>query len=80
MAIIFPSANSIFTVDSIPPKLETTTPGNNYVNVPITQVIKLGFTEPIKFSKNSWIELKNSAGIAIPFTSDNKWQYINYNA
>jgi methionine-rich copper-binding protein CopC len=50
------------------PTVTSTNPVNNTVNIPTNKVIKINFSEAIKFGSNSWIELKNSSGKAIQFT------------
>ena len=50
------------------PTVTSTNPVNNAVNVPTNKVIKINFSEAIKFGTNVWIELKNSGGKAISFT------------
>jgi hypothetical protein len=61
--------STTFTVDSVPPKVKTTTPANNRMNVPVNQVIKINFNEAVKFGKSPLIDFKNSSGISIPFTA-----------
>lgn len=56
-----------FTVDSIPPTLKTITPIKNALKVPVNQVIKITFSEPIK-AGNMDIEIKTSTGKEIKFT------------
>ncbi len=56
-----------FTVDIIPPTVKTWTPTSNELNVPINQVIKITFNEPIK-AGNMNFELKTSNGKEIAFT------------
>ena len=58
---------SSFTVDTIPPTVNSTYPTNNAVSVPVNNVITVTFSEPVK-TGNGYIELKNSNGTAIPFT------------
>jgi outer membrane protein assembly factor BamB/methionine-rich copper-binding protein CopC len=55
---------SMFTVDSIPPKVNSIDPANNTVKVATNKVIKVTFNEPIK-AGSMWIELKNSSGTLI---------------
>ena len=59
--------NSQFTVDTVPPTIETTTPTNNSVNIPINQVIKITFSKPIK-AGNMDITLTNSKGTPVATT------------
>lgn len=62
-------SSTTFTVDSVPPKVKTTTSANNRMNVPVNQVIKINFSEAVKFGKSPLIDFKNSSGISIPFTA-----------
>ena len=50
------------------PTVISSNPVNNAVNIPTNKVIKINFSEAIKFGTNVWIELKSSSGKAIPFT------------
>lgn len=58
---------SSFNVYSIPPTVEVIIPTKNAVNVPINQVIKITFSEPIK-AGNMDFELKTSSGKEVKFT------------
>ena len=60
------SSNSI--TDLTAPTIKSTTPTNNAVNVAVNKVIKVTFSESIK-AGTLWIELKNSAGNAVAFTT-----------
>ncbi len=51
------------------PTVKTVDPVNNAVNVPANKVIKITFSETVK-TGNNWIELKNSNGTLIPFTTN----------
>ncbi|MGB7969813.1 MAG: Ig-like domain-containing protein [Methanobacterium sp.] len=62
-------SDSFYVNNHISPKIKTTTPANNAINIPVTQIIQVGFTEGIKFNRTSSIILKNSNKIAIPYTS-----------
>jgi hypothetical protein len=57
------------TSGSVAPVISSINPGNNSVNVPTNQKIKITYNKQIKFGKPSWIEFKNSNGTAVPFTS-----------
>jgi parallel beta-helix repeat protein len=54
-------------IDIIPPKILTTDPTDNAVNIPYSKTIKITFNETIVAGKNFWIELKNRNGTQIPF-------------
>ncbi|AEG18405.1 Ig-like domain-containing protein [Methanobacterium paludis] len=59
---------SRFTTDSTVPTVKTADPANSAVNIAITKVIKITFSEAIK-TGNNWIEVTNSNGKAIPITT-----------
>ncbi len=56
------------SMDTTPPSILSINPTNNSVNVPVSKTIKFTFTEEIKKNTN-WIELKNSNGKVISFTT-----------
>ena len=56
-----------FITDGTPPTVTSSDPTNNTVNVAQNKVIKVTFSEPVKWG-NWWIELKNSSGAVIPIT------------
>ena len=62
-------AAATVTSGSVAPVISSINPGNNVVNVPTNQKIKITYNKQIKFGKTSWIELKKSSGTAVPFTS-----------
>ncbi|MGF7118608.1 Ig-like domain-containing protein [Methanobacterium oryzae] len=55
-------------IDNIAPRITSTDPANNTVNIPANKQIKVTFHEPIK-KGNMRVELKNSNGKIIPVTS-----------
>lgn len=63
-----PMYTNYYTINNTIPLVISIDPTKNALNIPINQVIKITFNEPIQFGSNSWIELKNSNGTAIPFT------------
>jgi hypothetical protein len=70
-------SGSSFLIDSIPPTVQTVNPTSNAFKIPTNQRIKITFSEPIKYSKTFWIELKNSSGTEIPFTSSISGKTLN---
>jgi transglutaminase-like putative cysteine protease len=58
---------SRFTADATAPTVKTVDPANNAVEVVLSKVIKVTFSESIQ-ANNSWIELKSSNGTVIPIT------------
>ena len=61
-----PVQTETYTIDTIVPIITSIDPANNAVKVSAGKTIKVTFSENIKAS-SMWIELKNSAGKAIPF-------------
>jgi len=60
---------TVHTSVTVTPLMVTTVdPANNEVNVSVNQTITVKFSESIKAGTN-YIELKNSSGIAVPFTT-----------
>ena len=51
------------------PKVNSTDPALNAVNVPTSKTINITFTKPIKLGTNSWIEFKTNKGVSVPFTA-----------
>ncbi|AEG19374.1 Ig-like domain-containing protein [Methanobacterium paludis] len=56
-----------FTVDGTAPTVKIVDPANNAVNVAVSKVIKVTFSEAIQ-NGTGWIELLNSTGKAVSFT------------
>jgi len=54
--------------DTTAPKVTSSDPVKNAITVPVNKTIRITFNEPVKFGSSPWIELKNSLGIAVPFT------------
>ena len=50
-----------YIIDKVAPKVITTNPPLNSLNIPPNQIIEVTFSEPIK-AGNMWIELENSTG------------------
>ena len=63
-----PIYTETYTLDTTAPTVASVDPANGTVKVPSDKVIKITFNEPVK-AGNLWIELKNNAGTAIPFTT-----------
>jgi parallel beta-helix repeat protein len=63
-----PIYSETYTLDTTAPTVASVDPANGTVKVPSDKVIKVTFSEPIK-AGSLWIELKNNAGTAIPFTT-----------
>jgi len=61
-----------------PLKVTSTNPTNNAVNIPINKKITITFNENIKAGTN-WVELKNSKGTAIPFTTSISGKILTIN-
>ena len=57
-----------FNTDSMAPVITGSDPVKNAVNVPINEIIKVTFNEPIKTGTN-WIELVDSNGTMVPITT-----------
>ncbi len=55
---------------NIPPTITTTDPVNGATNVPADKIITVTFSQAIEEGSNFWIELVNSSGTAIPFTTN----------
>ena len=53
--------------DTVAPVVNSSDPVNGAVNVSVGKVITVTFSEPVKVG-NGYIELKNSNGVAVPFT------------
>jgi len=62
------SGSKTFKTDGTSPTIKSTDPTNNAVNIAVNKAIKVTFSESIK-AGTIWIELKNSAGNAISFTT-----------
>ncbi|AEG18309.1 Ig-like domain-containing protein [Methanobacterium paludis] len=58
---------SRFTVETVAPTVKAVDPANNAVNVAVSKVIKVTFSESIK-AGTGWIELQNSNGTIVPTT------------
>ncbi|AEG19373.1 Ig-like domain-containing protein [Methanobacterium paludis] len=56
-----------FTVDGTAPTVKTVDPANNAVNVVVSKVVKVTFSEAVQ-NENGWIELLDSTGKAVSFT------------
>ena len=67
------------STDITAPKVTSADPANNAVTVPVNKTIRITFNEPVKFGSSPWIELKNSLGIAVPYTKaiSKNYLYIN---
>lgn len=67
------------STDTTAPKVTSADPANNAVTVPVNKTIRITFNEPVKFGSSPWIELKNSLGIAVPYTKaiSKNYLYIN---
>ena len=63
-----PIYTETYTLDTATPTVASVDPANGTVKVPSDKVIKITFNEPVK-AGSLWIELKNNAGTAIPFTT-----------
>ncbi|MCE7698659.1 MAG: Ig-like domain-containing protein [Methanobacterium paludis] len=57
-----------FNTDSMAPVITGSDPVRNAVNVPINEIIKVTFNEPIK-TGTDWIELVDSNGAMVPITT-----------
>ena len=62
--IVFASNSS---PDTSPSVTTSTNPSKSALNVPVNQLIKITYNEPVKF-ESSWIELRNSDGQLITIT------------
>lgn len=63
-----PVQTKIYTIDTVKPVISSTDPKNGATNVATSKIIKVIFNENIKKGSNL-IELKNSKGKTIPFTT-----------
>jgi methionine-rich copper-binding protein CopC len=64
--------------DSIAPTITSTDPANGATKVATSKTIKITFNENIKAGTN-WVELKNSKGTAIPFTTSISGKILTIN-
>lgn len=60
---------SVTIKDNIPPKVTAIDPLNKTINVHRTKIIKITFSEAIKYGKNPWIELHQDGKFGVPLTS-----------